>query len=110
MGHARWVHGLGSSRPFFWGYITINLEGVEGSDGRELRMLWQVKGQDFWVECTVSNIDYLIKLLQVSPAYEKPPKAAKPSPKRRRRLKRRSSEEPVAEAPQGDVDAAQEAK
>lgn len=62
----------------------------------------------------MSNIEYLVNLLQISKIVEKPPKVLKGSPKRRRKLKRRSSEErvepaEVAEAEPCEADAAEEA-
>lgn len=74
-------------------------------------MLWQVKGHDFWVECTVNNIEYLVNLLQISKIAEKPAKVAKGSPKRRRRRPKAISDEAAADpAEPCEVDAAQDAE
>lgn len=75
----------------------MTLTASPGSDHRPLRVLWAVKGLDFWFEITESNVEYLVNLFRQSEPEERKPKA---SPKKRRRLRRTRSEDDtgVAEA------------
>ena len=76
------------------GFVEVNLPSSPQSDQRPLRVLWAVKGQEFWFELTESNFEYLVHLFRNSEVEEKCKKAkAKVSPSRRRRLRRRLSEE-----------------
>ena len=75
----------------------MTLAQSQGSDSRPIRVLWAVKGFDFWFELTESNVEYMVNLCRQSPQEEpkkrQGPQDEKKSPKRRRRLKRQRSDE-----------------
>ena len=74
------------------GFVEVHLPSSPQSDHRALRVMWAVKGLEFWFELTESNFEYLVHLFRHSEPEEKVAKP-KSSPSRRRRLKRRLSEE-----------------
>ena len=60
---------------------------------KPIRVLWQIKGVDIWIELNLENVQHTLEALRVS--QPEPPKQAKgrASPgRRRRRLKRRLSD------------------
>ena len=70
------------------------------------KMLWQVTGDEIWIELTERNLRYVLASLSSSaPAVKKVKQVdAKASPKKRRKLKKRISqpqEEPPEEEQQG---------
>ena len=67
----------------------------EGGAPHYMRMLWQVKGLDAWIELNPANITYCLRALRESPPEEAKEKKPKASPKRRRKLKRRLSDAPA---------------
>lgn len=79
---------------------------VDGEgEGHACRCLWKVKSKDIHIELTNENVAHVLASLACSPPAEKKrkEKPIKASPKRRRRVKRRVSEEmPVAEASGND--------
>ncbi len=70
----------------------MSLTDSPGSDHRPVRVLWAVKGLDFWFELTESNVEYLVNLFRQSPPEERV-RQPKASPKKRRRGRRFRSEE-----------------
>ena len=61
--------------------------------GKPIRVLWQIKGVDIWIELNLENVKHTLEAIRASPP--EPPKQAKgkASPgRRRRRLKRRHSD------------------
>ena len=67
----------------------------EGGAPHAMRMLWQVKGLDAWIELNPANVTYCLRALRESPPEEAKEKKPKASPKRRRKLKRRLSDAPA---------------
>ena len=72
---------------------------------KPIRVLWQIKGVDIWIELNLENLQHTLEALRASPPETPKQAKGKASPgRRRRRLKRRLSEpaEAVAEAGQGE--------
>ncbi len=84
----------------------MNLADSPGSDHRPVRVLWAVKGQDFWFELTESNVEYLVNLFRQSQPEDRV-KKPKASPKRRR-LKRQRSDDVEPAVGEAEVDHAAE--
>ena len=84
--------------------VMVQLPPVDTfSEGIAARMLWQITCDDIWLELTHDNLKHAICALKNSaPAETKEKKKHVASPKRKRRLRRRSSN--PAEEPAGEAD------
>ena len=78
--------------------VEITLPPVDGRAAHTCRVLWKIKSRDLHIELTNSNLAHVLASLACSPPAEKKKKPLKGSPKRKRRLKRRMSDEATAAA------------
>ena len=76
---------------------TVSVEAPSCGDmpGRSLKLLWGVTGvSEFWMQLSSENLEFVVESIKASPVQEKSKRPkAKSSPKRKRRLKRRRSDE-----------------
>lgn len=87
-----------------WVNVTLpafeDISNQTQRDPHTLKVLWSIKQTDIWIELSLQNLEVCFALIRSSPKCEKevkPKKVEKGSPKRKRKLKRRKSQESAEE-------------